>query len=97
MELDYILIKDFCSSHDIEEAFILRLKEYELIELKSIENKQVIYVEELPKVEKMVRLHHDLHINLEGIEAIHHLLERTLQLQNEIHSLKKRLNREEII
>ncbi len=94
MEVEYIHIKDFCSGHNIEEAFIFGLQEYELIELRSIDNQQFIYVEELPKVEKMVRLHLDLHINLEGIEAIYHLLERTLQLQNEIRTLKNRLKRQ---
>jgi len=93
MEVQYIHIKDFCSGHNIEEAFIIGLQEYKLIELSLIGDKQFIYIEELPKVEKMVRLHRDLHINLEGIEAIHHLLERTMELQNEIQTLKKQLGR----
>ena len=97
MEVEYIHIKDFCSGHNIEEAFIFGLQEYELIELKVIDDQQFIYIEELSKVEKMLRLHHDLHINLDGIAAIYHLLERTLQLQSEIHILQKRLKRQETI
>lgn len=94
MELEYIHIKDFCSGHDIEEVFLFELKEYELIDLRVIDDQQFIYIEELPKVEKMVRLHRDLNINLEGIAAIYHLLDRTLKLQNEIQALKKQLNRQ---
>lgn len=93
METEFIYIQDFCSSHNITESFILELQEYELVELKLVDDQQCIYIEELPKVEKLVRLHRDLDINLEGLEAIYHLLEKTMQLQNEIHILKKRLNR----
>lgn len=93
METEFIYIEDFCSSHNITESFILELQEYQLVELKLVDDQQCIYIEELPKVEKFVRLHRDLDINLEGLEAIYHLLEKTMQLQNEIHILKKRLNR----
>ncbi len=93
MEIEFTYIKDFCSSHDIEESFIFELHEYELIDLGSVNNQQCIFIEELPKVEKMVRLHRDLNINLEGLGAIYHLLDRTIALQNEVQLLKKRLNR----
>jgi len=95
MEIEYIHIKDFCSGHNIEEAFIFGLQEYELIELKVIDDQQFIYIEELPKVEKMVRLHQDLKINIDGIEAIHYLLERTRQMSEELDTLRKRLRRHE--
>jgi hypothetical protein len=45
----------------------------------------------LQKLEKMVRLHHDLDINIAGIEAIAHLLERLEYLQDEMRTLKNRL------
>ena len=93
--MEFIHIKDFCSGHNIEEAFIFGLQEYELIELKLIDDQQFIYFEELPKVEKMVRLHQDLKINIDGIEAIHYLLERTQQMSEEIHTLRKRLRKHE--
>lgn len=93
MDIEYIKIKDFCAGHGIEEDFVFRLQEYELIEISVREDQHSIGIEELPKVEKLVRLHRDLHINLEGLDAIYHLLERTLILQNEVKMLKKRLNR----
>lgn len=97
MEVQYIHIKDFCSSHDIEEAFLFELHEYELVELQIMNDQQVIYIEELPKVEKLVRLHQDLKINIDGIEAIHYLLERTQQMNDELQTLRKRLKRHENI
>ena len=37
-------------------------------------------------------MYYDLSINLEGIDAIHHLLKRVEQLQAEVFRLKKRLH-----
>lgn len=37
-------------------------------------------------------MYYDLSINLEGIDAIHHLLKRVEQLQDEIFRLKNRLH-----
>ena len=93
METRLIHINDFCRSHKIDETFILELQTYELISLQVRDNEKFIVLEELPKVEKMVRLHQDLSINREGIEAIYHLLERTQQMREEIRALKQRLGR----
>lgn len=95
MDTEYIRIDDFCRSYEIEESFIFKLQEFELLTLRIIDEEKYMYVEELPKVEKLVRLHHDLNINLEGIGAIHFLLERTILMQEEIQMLKKRLQRHE--
>ena len=45
----------------------------------------------LLNVERLVRMHYDLDINLEGIEAIIYLLNRVKTMQNEIIELKNRL------
>ena len=93
MGTELIHITDFCVSHQIEESFIIELKTYELVKLEIMDNQLYMQVEELPKVEKMVRLHHDLEINIEGIQAIYHLLERTQKMQDEIRLLKNQLKR----
>ena len=93
MKGQYVHIKDFCRGHNIDESFFIDLQEFELISLRKIKSQPVIHIEELPKVEKMIRLHRDLNINLEGIQVIHHLLEKTLKLQDEITMLRRQLNR----
>ena len=95
MEKHLIHIKDFCRGHEIELSFVIELQEYDLIELKSVDSDYFIELNELPKVEKMVRLHQELSINREGLEVIHHLLERTQHLNNELQMLRQRLNRYE--
>ncbi len=93
MNTYYITIKDFCSSHEIEESFVFTLSEYDLVTVEIQEQEHYIHQEELPKLEKMVRLHQDLGINLEGLEAIHHLLEKVEQMQSEVNLLKNKLRK----
>ncbi len=93
MSTYYITIKDFCSSHDIEESFVFSLAEFDLVTFEIVEQEHYIHLEELPKLEKMVRLYQDLGINLEGLEAIYYLLERLEQMQLEVNHLKNKLRR----
>lgn len=93
MNTFYITIKDFCSSHDIEESFVLSLSEFDLVTVEIVEQERYIHQEELPKLEKMIRLNQDLGINLEGLEAIYHLLEKIEQMQTEVNQLKNKLRK----
>ncbi|MGY8914886.1 MAG: chaperone modulator CbpM [Flavobacteriales bacterium] len=93
MNTYYITIKDFCSSHDIEESFVLSLSEFDLVTVKIVEQERYIHQEELPKLEKMIRLNQELGINLEGLEAIYHLLEKVEQMQTEVNQLRIKLRK----
>ena len=42
-------------------------------------------------VERYTRMYYDLSINIEGIDAIHHLLGRVESLQQEVNRLKSKL------
>lgn len=87
----FIKAEDFCASHQIEYSFIRSLTEYGLIEIKAIEEKELIPESELTKLEKLVRLHYDLQINLEGIDAITNLLELINNVQEENRVLRNKL------
>lgn len=82
----------FCDYYQVEFSFINSLNEFGLIKIVSIEEAQYIPLEQVQEVEKMIRLHYDLDINLEGIEAISHLLQRMGDIQQELNQLKDRLN-----
>lgn len=83
---------DFCGSHDIEISFINLLGEHGLVEIVSIEEKNYLQIDELKNIEKMVHLHYDLDINIEGIEAISHLLNRIDDLHQELTQLRNKLS-----
>ena len=82
---------DFCSHYKVEYSFINSLQQHGLIEITSIDQHSFIDHDHLKNVEKLVRLHYDLDINLEGIEAITYLLNRVKNMQAEIIALKNRL------
>ena len=91
-----ISASEFCSHHHIEITFLQELHEYGLIKLDtSQEEESSLDADELPMAEKLVRLHYDLHINLEGLDAIHHLLQKIEDLQKEVGSLRQRLRQHE--
>jgi hypothetical protein len=85
-----IAVTEFCTAHQIEVTFVESLAQHGLITIETVNEQLSIEDTQLPSLEKMVRLHYDLDINLEGIETIFHLLERIENLQHEMHELKKR-------
>ena len=91
----FITTNEFCVLHDVEHTFISSLSEAGLIEIQMVDKTEYIPETELQKLEKMVRLYNELEINLAGIEAITHLLQRVENIQEEMRILRNRLRRYE--
>lgn len=83
---------EFCSHYHVEYSFITALQQNGLIEITTIDQHSFIDHDHLKNVERLVRLHYDLDINLEGIEAITYLLNRVKNMQSEIIALKNKLS-----
>lgn len=88
---EMVAANEFCISHNVEISFLHSLGEAGLIEIITIEEAAFINSDHLPELEKLVRLHYDMDINLEGIETIHHLLQQIKTMQNEMQTLRNRL------
>lgn len=86
-----ILIEQFCTHYNVEVSFISSLYDFGLIEVVVIDESKYLPHEQLPKVEKMIRLHYDLEINMEGIDAISGLLKRVNDLQQQLLSAQNKL------
>jgi hypothetical protein len=82
---------EFCIHHNIEFSFIDSLQQYGLIEITTVEGTGFIEEEQLGEIEKMVRLHYDLQINYEGLDAIKHLLDQMQSMQKQMTTLRNRL------
>lgn len=82
---------EFCANHNIEISFIRSVQETGLIEITTIEETIYIPENQLQELERIVRLHFELDINLEAIEAINHLLMQINHLQDEITVLKNKI------
>lgn len=81
----------FCSQHNIEVSFIHSLQDYGLIETTTTEQGVFVQADQLQELERLMRLHYDLHINLEGVDAVTQLLKRMERMQEEMMYLKNRL------
>jgi len=88
---DMIPASEFCIHHNIELSFIHSVREYGMIETVVKEEMVYLPISELPRLEKIIRLHFELDINLEGIETITHLLDRMKVMQEHITELTNRL------
>lgn len=86
-----IQVDTFCVWHNVGMPFINRLHEYGLIQLTVNENKTYIKESDLAQAERLIRLHNDLDVNLEGVEVIINLLEKLKYQQEEINLLQNKL------
>ena len=91
-EENMISANECCLHYNIELSFINHLSAYGLIELAFVKQQQFIPADQLQQLEKFIRMHYDLKINVEGIEAITHLLGRMEQLQQEVAILRNKMN-----
>jgi hypothetical protein len=91
-----IAANDFCIYHNIELSFIQSLNQSGLITVIVVEEKLFVEENELPQLEKMVRLYHEMDINIEGIETITYLLQRMNDMQHQITELNRRLGLYEV-
>ena len=88
---DLILIEHFCANHEIEFSFIDSLHQFGLIEVIIHDDNKYIHQEQLNEVERMMRMHYELDINMEGIDVISHLLKRMNSLQKELIETQNKL------
>ena len=88
-----IRIEVLCSVHNIDISFLHSLKESGLAELIVQEESFYVHTSQIGHIEKMIRLHYEMDINLEGLEVVGHLLEKVDVLSEENRSLRNRLSR----
>jgi hypothetical protein len=85
-----IKANDFCVYHNVEFTFINSLQQAGLVDVKEVDQTIFIPESQLKKLQKIISLY-ELDINIEGIEAITHMLERIEQLQENMRVLRNKL------
>ncbi|HDZ15504.1 hypothetical protein LCGC14_1177290 [marine sediment metagenome] len=88
---NYILVSHYCERTHIPNTFIEALNEYGLIRFQQVETGIYILDEEIPEIERFDRLYNDLGINLEGLDALNHMLGKLRAMENEMNLLRNRL------
>lgn len=86
-----IRLEELCTHYRIKISFFNNLDEIGLIEIKTIEQTLYIHRDNLNTVEKILRLHHELNVNIEGIDVIFNLLQMLEKKETELSKLKNRL------
>lgn len=82
---------EFCTHYNAELTFIQNLNEFGLIEVTMVEERGYVTADQLKDLEQYIRLHYDLGINIEGIDAIANILQRIKNLQHEMSLLRNKL------
>lgn len=93
METDLIIFSEYCQKSHTDPTFLVSLEENGLIEIRTVNGQQYLLASQLREVERYSHLYYDLSINMEGIDAIRHMLGRMEQLQNEVRQLRHQLHR----
>jgi hypothetical protein len=87
-----ILVDHFCSNCDVDFSFIKSLNDVGLIDIIVEDDKKYISNEQLKTIERAIHFHYELNINMEGIDAIHNLLDQITDLQEDLRVIKNKLN-----
>lgn len=90
-EKDLIPTQTLCSHYNIEISFVDTLSTMGLIQIEVIEQNRFIHQDQISDLEKIIRLHQELNVNLEGIDVVFNLLKKERQLRDELNALKNRL------
>jgi hypothetical protein len=92
MEIENLVsLHQFYEFHEIENTLVLALNEHDLIEIFIVDGESYIHTDSIHLLEKIIRLHHDLSINFEGIDVIVQLIDKINSLQEELMQMKKKL------
>jgi chaperone modulatory protein CbpM len=89
---DLITVDELCRYYTVEISFFTSLSDYGLVEVLQVNQMPCIRKSQLGELERLIRLHYDLDINMAGMDAIFHLLEKVKSLQTELTGLRNRLD-----
>ena len=84
----YVTIKELAAFHHIEEAYIMEFVQTGIIPAHKRKSVMHIHLEDVSELERAIRLHRDLQVNLHGVEIICRLRNRIIRLEEEMAVLK---------
>lgn len=91
MSKEKITYRQCVQIYQVEETFLDALHSSGLIEVVVEEEDRYIEYDYLQEIEQFVRWYYELEINIEGIEALHHMLQQVQQLQEDVKKLRGEL------
>jgi signal transduction histidine kinase len=86
-----ISVHKFCLTYDVPQSFIDSLYSFELIELIEIKTAKHILIEDINRIERLMRMHYELNVNFEGLDIINNLVNQIKDLQEDVNILRNRI------
>lgn len=86
-----IAVKDFCKYHNVDMAFIDDLEYFDIVRIERVNRTKFLFLDDLPRVEKALRIANDLSVNCAGISTIFNLLQQMDKKEMELLQLKRKL------
>lgn len=84
----FITIKELAAFHNIEEGYIMEFVHIGIIPAHKKKSVMHIHLEDIDELERAIRLHRDLEVNLQGVEIICRLRNRIANLEEEMSLLR---------
>ncbi|PVX47242.1 MerR-like DNA binding protein [Flavobacterium sp. 103] len=88
---NWILLQTISSHYQIELSFFNHLQDLGLIEIEVMEQSPYVNENQMHNLERMIRLHHELEVNPEGIDVVFNLLQKIEHLQKDLMTAQNRL------
>jgi hypothetical protein len=86
-----ILLQTVCSHYQVELSFFTHLSEIGLIEIEIVEQSPYIRENQIKDIERIIRIHHELEVNPEGIDVVFNLLQKIDRLEKDLIATRNRL------
>ena len=91
----YITLEEFADFHRISVTQIREFADFGLFEVRIIQDKPCIHINDIERCERVIRLSEELGVNKEGIEIILEMRQRIEEMQKEISRMKHLLDKYE--
>ena len=86
MSENRLLYSECLRIYEVEESFIDSLHEVGLIRVVGLDEERFIEYDDLPDLEQFIRWHYEMDINVEGIDALRHMLEKVDRKSTRLNS-----------
>ena len=86
-----IPVVEISTHYNVQVSFINNLVAIGLIQIDTVEEVHYVHENQIRLIEKMIRMHNDLDVNIEGIDIVFNILEKIDVLQEELKNSKSRL------
>lgn len=88
---NYISVHHLCEMYQAKISFFRELDDQGLLEIETLEDSLFLHKDRLHEVDRIIRIHRELNVNIEGVDVVLNLLNRMEKLKDELSRVQSRL------